>query len=216
MNMATEAEITEKTKAIMNEAGEDTNEGLLDEDTVRIDEYIRKCIPDAVSLVIQNSTGRCVNPRYASGSSSVSNGDGSGYIVVPDDYVRLVAFRMKGWKRTVAIPFMYGTPEAAMQSNRYTRGGKCKPACVEGRSASGRKTIEYYSIGKNETPQVDMFVYEASYDSMEGLPVSTSDPLFAAVCYMTASLVYAIFENQATSKEMQVIAINILNNAVQH
>ena len=46
--------------------------------------------------------------------------------------------------------------------------------------------------------------------------MESSDAVFYALCYMTAGLVYSIFENQATAEEMQKIAINYINNAVSH
>ena len=53
--MITKDEIVAKVKAIMNEIGEETNASLLDEDTIKIDQYIEECIGDALSLVILNS-----------------------------------------------------------------------------------------------------------------------------------------------------------------
>lgn len=49
--MMTEQEIISKVKAILNEIGEEETLSLLSEDTVKIEEYIKAVIPDAVSLV---------------------------------------------------------------------------------------------------------------------------------------------------------------------
>lgn len=214
--MVTESEIVSKVKAIMNEIGEESNPSLLDEDTIKIDEYIKKCIGDALSLIILNSERRGINPKKDSSIKPVSNNDGTGYIVLPSDFVRLLAFKMEGWNRTVSKTFPIDSEEAKQQSNLYTRGGKNKPVCVLSYSPEGEKILEYYSLGSEEEHTISQFVYEAAYDSETGINVSSSDPIFYALCYMTASLVYSIFENPNTAKEMQTIAINYINNAIPH
>ena len=52
----TEQEIISKVKAILNEIGEEETLSLLSEDTVKIEEYIKAVIPDAVSLVQMNQS----------------------------------------------------------------------------------------------------------------------------------------------------------------
>lgn len=214
--MVTENEIVSKVKAIMNEIGEDTNSSLLDEDTIKIDEYIKSCIGDALSLIILNSGIKGINPKKNTETKPSKNDDGSGYIILPDDFVKLLAFRMDGWKRTVSVAFPLDSEEAKRQANIYTRGGENKPVCILSYSQEGKKTLEYYSVADGKEHTVSLFVYEASYNSETGVNIESSDPLFYALCYMTASLVYSIFENPNTAKEMQTIAVNYLSNAVQH
>lgn len=211
--MVTKEDIISKVKAIMNEIGEETNASLLDEDTIKIEQYIESCIGDALSLVILNST-RPVNPKKCN-TSATSNGDGTGYVVLPDDFVKLIAFKMSDWKRAVSKTFPLDSEKAKEQANVYSRGTKSKPVCVLSYSPDGKKIIEYYSTSAT-SPSVSVFVYEASYDGSSGINIGSSDPAYYALCYMTASLVYSIFENPGTAKEMQTIAINYMNNAVSH
>lgn len=214
--MVTENEIVSKVKAIMNEIGEDTNSSLLDEDTIKIDEYIKSCIGDALSLIILNSGIKSINPKKDTGTKANKNDDGSGYIILPDDFVKLLAFKMNGWKRAVSVAYPLDSEEAKRQANIYTRGGENKPICLLSYSPEGEKILEYYSLGSEADHTISLFVYEAAYDSESGINVSSSDPIFYALCYMAASLVYSIFENPNTAKEMQTIAINYINNAIPH
>lgn len=213
--MITKDEIVAKVKAIMNEIGEETNASLLDEDTIKIDQYIEECIGDALSLVILNSPNLVINPKKGS-VSPTTNGDGTGYVVLPDDFVKLVAFKMNGWKRSVSIAYPLDSEQAKEQGNEFTRGTKSKPACVLSYSPEGKKTLEYYSLGDRESHTISVFVYEAAYDPSSGINLKSNDPAFYALCYMTASLVYSIFENPSTAKEMQTIAINYISNAISH
>lgn len=208
--MVTKDEIISKVKSIMNEIGEETNSSLLDEDTIKIDQYIESCIGDALAMIVLKSAIP-VNPKKGT-SSPVKNDDGTGYIVLPDDFLKLIAFRMEGWKRTVSEAFPLESEQAKQQSNECTRGGNNKPVCILSYSPEGKKTLEYYSVGTDSNHTVSVFVYEASYDPSSGINMKSSDAVFYALCYMTAGLVYSIFENQATASEMQTISINYLNN----
>lgn len=212
--VATE-DIVSKVRSIMNEIGEDANTSLLEEDTIKIDEYIKSCIPEAVSLVVQNSPNRCVNPKSSS-ALAIGNSDGTGYIELPSDYIALVAFKMIGWKRIVSKTHGADSEVYKAQNNPATRAGKCKPVCVETYDYTGKHIMEYYSVGSTDEHTVEMFVYESKFDESVGLNIEIGNPLFGAVCYMCASLVYSIFENQPTAKEMQTIAINLITYGVPH
>ena len=214
--MITEDKIVKKVRSIMNEIGEDSNYSLLDEDTIKIDEYIKSCIPDAVAMAINNSPNRCVNPKSSTTSTVTNNQDGTGSIELPDDFISLVAFKMNGWKRIVSKAYTLDSDEYKQQMNPATRAGKNKPVCILSYNGTGKRTLEYYSIGKQETPTVSIFVYEAAYNAVNGLNLTESDAIYGAVCYLTASLVYSIFENPATAKEMQAVAINLIQNGIPH
>ena len=173
--MVTKDEIISKVKAIMNEIGEETNSSLLDEDTIKIDQYIESCIGDALAMIVLKSAIP-VNPKKGT-SNPVNNNDGTGYIVLPDDFLKLIAFKMEGWKRTVSEAFPLDSEKAKQQSNEYTRGGNNKPVCVLSYSPEGKKVLEYYSVtGSNHT--VSVFVYEASYEPSSGINMKSSDAVF--------------------------------------
>lgn len=85
-----------------------------------------------------------------------ANKDGSGYIVLPDNFIRLLEFKMAGWKRAVVSVAEPGSEIALKQSNRFLRGGCCKPVCVFSHRPEGR-VMEYYSVQKKH--EVDRFIY---------------------------------------------------------
>ena len=203
----TQSEIIAKVRLIMNEAGADQILSLLNEDSIKLDVYIEGCISDAVNFISSKSKFACVNKKSKSVTDSdiKINADGSGYVVLPEDYVSLIAFKMKDWSRVVVSAAMEGTEVAAAQSNKYTRAGKCKPVCVLTHNEIGR-ILEFYSVG--EESSVSLFLYEARYS--DGIPGGEQDPISTAVCYMCASLVYSIFENKITAEEMKAIAFELI------
>lgn len=209
--MVTQENIVNKVREIMNEAAKDNlpEEGFLEEDTLSLETYIISCIPDALSLII-NSSHKCVNPKNGTSLAPTPNSDGTGYVILPDDFVSLVTFKMQGWKRIVSQAYTTDSEIYKAQCNENTRAGVCKPVCILSVNPEGKRILEYYSV--KGSPVIELFVYEAGYNPEEGLNISESDSLFQALCYMVASLVYSIFENQATAKEMQTISINLLND----
>lgn len=90
------------------------------------------------------------------GNIAVSRGDGSGYVMVPDDFLRLVEFRMSEWRCSVRVVYDGGSDVARKQGNRFLRGGVCKPVCVFGHVPGGR-VIEYFSV--KGLHKVECFLY---------------------------------------------------------
>lgn len=87
--------------------------------------------------------------------------DGSGYIVLPDDYIRLQSFKMASWQIDVIEPIIPANPLYRHQKNKHARGGAVKPICVVNRKVvSGvvKKILEYYSVTP-EAHTLDQFVY---------------------------------------------------------
>lgn len=196
----TETEIISKVRAIMNEIGEEASLSLLSEDTVKMDEYIKSVIPDAVNIIIENCPNRCVN-RKTDTTTQVSDG----VIIKPDDYVRLIALQLTGWKRMVSLTYPIGSKQYKLQTNEFTTAGVNKPVAIDSYTADKQILLCY-----PKESSIALFVYEAKYNSADGLKLDSSDPVAIAVCYMCASLVYSIFENQNTAKEMRDLSLSML------
>ncbi len=68
----------------------------------------------------------------------------TGYIQVPDDFLRLVSLRMSDWQRPVVQLAVQGDAIAMRQYNRHIRGGVAKPVGIAGRNSEG-VIVEYFS-----------------------------------------------------------------------
>ena len=60
----------------------------------------------------------------------VNNDDGTGFIRLPKDFLRLSQFKMKDWQRPVIVPITQESPRYNLQKDKYTRGGVAKPVCA--------------------------------------------------------------------------------------
>lgn len=205
----TEQDIINKVRVILNEAGEESSLSLLSEDTVKLSDYIKGCIGDAVTLVQQRVSPMSVNSKMVNAPAQVSNGVGS--ISLPSDYVRLISVKMGKWNRPCFTAMSAESEEFKQQCNPYTRTGVNKPMCFYAIDGDGRKLLFYPGLSGDE---LSYLIYEAGYSSSEGLSLDEHSPLALAVCYMTASLVYLIFENKPSSDNMAQMAAQYIQKAL--
>lgn len=201
----TEQDIVDKVRVILNEAGEENTLTLLSEDTVKLSDYIRKSIPDAVTLVQRLATGRVVN--WKASLPDVTAAEGGCALKVPDDFVRVISVKMKSWKRPCHVAQGVSSEEYKRQFNQFTRNGVNKPLCFI-RPYNGGEKILLFPFTSGDT--VEYFSYEAKYSSSDGLSVGGDSPMALAVCYTTASIVYSIFENKHSADVMMQLASKYL------
>lgn len=189
----------------MNEVSQDEGLHLLSEDTVRLEEYIKGCIPEAVNMVVSAVPVSAIRPKKVE-LPLLTVEDGMGRIVLPADFLRLVAVRLVGWKRSVSVAYPFGSNEYHIQHNVYTRAGVNKPVCVFAFDSLGGRVLECFPA----TDGVEFLLY-ANITTAGAEEISTpSDDLFPAVCYMCASLVYDVFENPNTAERMKTIALGLI------
>lgn len=117
-------------------------------------------------------------------SAAMTIKDGVGVVDIPEDFLRLIWFRLPSWKRGVAWPIYENSPEYARQMHRATRGGATKPVCaiVEG----GRKMELYSAV---ETDKTD---FRGAYFSADPISDDTIFPykLIEVTAWTCAALVF--------------------------
>lgn len=159
-----------------------------DVDTLSLDEIIGGKVAEAVRLVELAAPAHLLEEGHLFGESVYWNGDGSGWTLLPEDFMRLVAFRMSDWERTVYGAVSVDDPRYLRQSSRYggIRGNVQKPVCAIVHRAEG-KALEFYSCLSE-----DAYVSRASYvpyprvDEYGGIDIS--ERCYEAVVYMSAAL----------------------------
>jgi hypothetical protein len=88
------------------------------------------------------------------------NGRKSGYVILPDYFLRLVSFRMQDWERPVIIPISSTSKMYLKQHNQWLCGGPSKPvSAFTSRNISGeiKRVLEYFTVTDSHT--VDHFLY---------------------------------------------------------
>lgn len=129
---------------------------------------------------------RLLPQRDFSTAEIVASGDGSGTVALPEDFLRLAAFRLRGWLRPVFETIDTDDPTYSRQLNPVTRGGPAKPVAALLRNTD-RLQLQWFSLPPGIEPRIARALYVADL-APEELPDTLSDPL----CWLAAALVLAV------------------------
>ena len=159
-----------------------------DVDTLSMDEVVRSKIPEAVRRVHASAPAYMLEGGHSFGDALYWEDKGCGRVLLPDDFLRLIVFRMSDWERPVYAAISTEDPEYAKQSSRFRgiRGTAQKPVCAIGIRPEGR-VLEFYSCKSTEAYVAQgLYMPEPEIDGNDGIDISTR--CYMAVVYMVAAL----------------------------
>ncbi len=178
----------------------DTLISIGDVDTLALDEIIKSKIVDAVKQIHASAPAYLLEYMHSFGDTGIQWDDDNvcGYIILPDDCMRVVVFEMDDWERPVFTPITADSPEYTKQSSRFRgiRGSVQKPICVIAIRPEGR-VLEFYSC-KTTDAMIARAVYipypeiETEIDEITGAKnygIEISEKCYKSVIHMIASLV---------------------------
>lgn len=169
-----------------------TSEQLLqddDVDTLALDEIVRSKISEAVVRVHSNAPTYLLEEGHNFGDAVFWGDLESGWVLLPQDFMRLIVFEMSDWERAVYAAISPTDPKYALQRQRIKalRGTAQKPVCAIAMRPEGR-VLEFYSCKSKEA-----YVRRAQYvpypkiDRNDGIDIS--ERCYTAVKYAAASLI---------------------------
>lgn len=166
---------------------------LGDVDTLSVTEIVRSKIQDAARYCMQTAPLHLLDNGYPINAEpvwDVAEGKGSGYLPLPDDFLRLRAFRMSDWERTVSEAITEDSPSYALQSSRYAgvRGNPQKPVVAVSVSRPEGLVLEFYSCNGGRGTHVQSARY-LRIPEIEGDSIDFCPRLRSAVVYYAAYLV---------------------------
>lgn len=129
-----------------------------DIDSLTIDEVIESKIADAVRAVHSNAPAYMLDkgkPFADSIGWDAGKGTGSGYVPLPDDFLRLISFQMTDWLVPVTEAITEEDPKYAMQKSRFAgiKGNPEKPVVAIAKWPIGL-VLEFFSCTGGETVAV--------------------------------------------------------------
>lgn len=129
-------------------------EGLLavrDTETLSTDEIIRSKIVDAIKTVECSAPVYMLEEGHTFGKDVFWEPGDWGWILLPDEFMRLLSFRMSDWERTCHSAISVADPIYALQSSRYKgiKGNPQKPVCAVVSRPEG-KALEFYSCSDSQ------------------------------------------------------------------
>ncbi len=180
-----------------------------DPDQLQLKDHIEARILDAVRHIHEAAGSEMLDdglPIPTSGQSVLQiNPDGTGYVRLPDDFMRLVIFKMTKWKRPVVEAISDTDPRYFPQKSRFSgiRGGVDKPVCAL-TTGNASKILEFYSLAPGEE---DNSVEKARYLP---LPVIESESILMCrklvrpIYYQCAGLVALSLKDQSSANLFEI------------
>ena len=163
-----------------------------DIDTLDLDELIRSKIETAARLIEERAPVSLLDSgKPLSGSISFKEavGKGRGRLALPDDFMRLITFKMSDWERAVTEPITETDPRYGLQSSRYAgiRGTPQKPVVAIVSEPTGL-VLEFWSCTGGENVKLQRGRYLPIPRIRED-GIEICEKLRSAVVAYTASLV---------------------------
>lgn len=129
--------------------------------------------------------------------------DGTGEVELPDDFVRMVSFRMRGWHRTVYETIATTSKKYARQFHRATRGGVAKPIV-----ALCGGSVQYFSV----TMDTAHVIEEANYVDYTKVDELYPAKLFDALVWLAAAKTLKVMSEYEASRTAMDEYERIINN----
>lgn len=188
-------------------------ENIADVDTLSLNDIVRSKVVEAARLV-----GKVAHPSFIDNGVVLNGtvqwksavGVGTGQIVLPDHFMRLLSFQMSDWSRPATIideddiRYLY-------QSSRYpgVRGCPQRPIAAVCRRQQGM-VVEFYSCtaGSSVFLRQALYLAEPKIDDEDNIDISTGlkDPII----YKSASLVLYTMRETDTGDKLNEISKSFL------
>ena len=182
-------------------------------DTLTLDELIMSKLEEAVRLTETEAPLRMLESGHDFGDDNVFIGeDGKGFIILPDDFMRLISFRMSDWRRTIYEAITESDPQYALQSSRFNGicGNPEKPVVAIVRRSEG-KVLEFYSCNSdNATVAQATYLPIPRIDRDGGIDVA--EDCYRAAVYRAASLALASVGDQLATTMLEISKSLLIEN----
>ncbi|MCD8295368.1 MAG: hypothetical protein LUE27_09030 [Clostridia bacterium] len=163
-----------------------------DPDTLSVDEVILSKIPEAVRRVHSGAPAHLLDPLDFSDRDPAWNGDGTGFVLLPDDFMRFVAFRMSGWRTAVWSAITTDDEEYELQRSPFIglRGNPDRPVVAVAVRPEGL-CLEFYSCrGQEDTVALARYM---PLPKVEDDRIGISARCYEAAVYTAAALALTTF-----------------------
>lgn len=198
------SEIVKAVKIILDENMD--NNSILSDDSNQLqqDELIKSRVVDAVRAVHEAAPSDMLDDGLNMPAAPVTLQDGSGYIDLPSDFMRLIIFELNTWRRPVTSPISDTDPKYYMQKSRFLgiRGGPEKPVCAITTGVDGR-VLEFYSVA----PGSQAVVRKAKYLPLPVIDNGNIDvckKLYAPILWECAGLVALTYKDEFAKSFFEV------------
>lgn len=175
-----------------------------DIDTVSFDEIIYAKLCDAVRMVEMEAPLNMLEQGHQFGESVTWLEGGKGWTLLPDDFMRLVVFKMSDWRYPVSEAITQDDPKYSRQWSKWKGvcGNPERPVVALVNRAEGQ-VLEFFSC-KDNTATVDqaMYIPLPKIDDDGGIDVS--EKCYPAAVYRAAALALASIGDQLSASMIEI------------
>lgn len=208
----TESTIISDVRVAMDEntavtAFTDGDGTAIDTDTLEMEEIIKSKIADGVNAVRKAAPLSMLDlTRKASGEDwPVTWIDGDkciGEVELPDDYLRLVMFKMSDWAHAATTPIAADTALYHQQFSEWkgVRGNPSRPnIAIAADTATGKDMIQFFSCDSTEATAELTYIKRCTWanepNESDEIEYEIEKPIYRAVVLKIAALVAATYAN---------------------
>lgn len=181
-----------------------------DVDTLSLNDIIKSKVIEAVKRIHSSAPSYLLDGGYNFGDGVYWKEHESGWVLLPEDFMRFVVFQMSDWERAVFYPISTDDPEYEKQSSRFKgiRGTAQRPVCAISIRPEGR-VLEFYSC-KSEKATVSRAVY-LPYPQIDKYgAIEICQRCYKAVIYTIGALVLTTFGDVEKSSALNELAKSVL------
>ena len=203
-------DLIKDVKIILNENIQNDPILLEDANQIELDELITGRIVDAVRSIHEAAPSDMLDdgldiPGAITMYGGTGDHDGTGYVALPADFMRLVIFKLTAWKRPVVLAIADTDPKYPMQKSRFLgiRGGVDKPVCAITTGVEG-KILEFFSVAPGAiTPTKEKAKY-LPLPKIETGTILVCNKLYTSVLYECAALVSLTFKDEIAKSFFEI------------
>lgn len=177
-----------------------------DVDTLTIDEIIISKIIEGVKHVHSTAPAYLLDGGHSFADSIYWKENECGWILLPEDFMRFVSFKMSDWSRTIFNCLSTDDIEYEKQSSRFKglRGSAQNPKCFISVRPEGR-ILEFYSCKSKEAKiTISNYLPYPKIDSLKSVEICSR--CYDAVIYTIAALVLMTFGDAEKSNMFNELA----------
>lgn len=177
-----------------------------DVDTLTIDEIVMSKIIEGVKHVHSTAPAYLLDGGHSFADSIYWKENECGWILLPEDFMRFVSFKMNDWSRTVFNCLSTDDIEYEKQSSRFKglRGTAQNPKCFISVRPEGR-ILEFYSCKSNDAKiSIANYLPYPKIDSSKSVEICKR--CYDAVIYTIAALVLMTFGDAEKSNVFNELA----------
>lgn len=204
----TESTIISDVRVAMDEntavtAFTDGDGTAIDTDTLEMEEIIKSKIADGVNAVRKAAPLSMLDlTRKASGDdwpvTWIDEDKCIGEVELPDDYLRLVMFKMSDWAHAATTPIAADTALYHQQFSEWkgVRGNPSRPnIAIAADTATGKDVIQFFSCDSTEATAELTYIKRCTGSTGSSESYEIEGPIYRAVVLKIAALVAATYAN---------------------